>query len=55
MTKPHNGQQEPRYTNDFTVGQSLRYPHLTCHMPTDRCAIQEPHAVIDCGEWNASG
>lgn len=50
-SKPHNGQQEPRYTDDFTVACSIWYPHLTCHEPTERCAIQAPHAVVDCGEW----
>jgi hypothetical protein len=42
---------EPRYTDEHTVTVSLRYPHLCCHLPSERCAFHEPHAVIECGEW----
>jgi hypothetical protein len=53
--KPHNGQQEPRYTDELTVTCSMRYPDLTCHRPTSRCGIQEPHAIVKCGEIASPG
>lgn len=48
---PTNCQQEPNYPNHETVIISMRYPDLTGHRVTARCAIQEPHAITECGEW----
>jgi hypothetical protein len=48
-----NCQQEPPYPGDPTVIFSMRYPGLTAHNPTKLCAIEEPHAIAECGEWNA--
>lgn len=51
---PTNCQNEPHYPGIDTVTFSIRYPELTCHYPTTRCAIQPPHAIAECGEWIAS-
>lgn len=51
MSRPHNGQQEPPYTDEHTVTCSLAYPEMVCHLPSARCAIQEPHTFLECGEW----
>lgn len=49
-----NCQQEPHYPDHETVAMSLRYPMMTCHHPTDRCAIQEPHQTSECGQFTAA-
>lgn len=45
-------QIEPAYPGLETVVYSIRFPHLTAHRPTERCPIEGPHEVNDCGEWN---
>lgn len=52
--RPSNAQQEPPFPDEETVAMSIRYPMMTCHLPTERCAIQEPHQSKDCGEFGAS-
>lgn len=34
-----------------TVTMSLRYPLMTCHNPSPRCAVPEPHETANCGEF----
>lgn len=48
---PTNCQQEPPYPEHETVVCSLRYPDLTAHLPSERCATQEPHPIPECGEF----
>ncbi len=48
---PTNCQQEPPYPAHDMVVTSLRSPEMTVHDPSERCAIQEPHAIADCGEF----
>lgn len=50
---PTNCQQEPNYPAHVTVIASLRYPDLTCHLPSGRCTTQEPHPITECGEFRA--
>lgn len=50
---PKNAQHEPPYPGDSTVVFSMRAPDMTAHAPTKLCSIQEPHAIAECGEWNA--
>lgn len=53
--EPTNLSAEPGYPNHPTVIMSMRRPGLTAHLPTERCAIQEPHETSECGEWAAAG
>ena len=46
-----NCQQEPHYPGADTVACSLRYPELTAHHASDRCPIEAPHLIADCGEF----
>ena len=49
--EPTSYQQEPGYPDHSTVMFSIRYPDLTCHLPTARCGTQEPHTIAECGEF----
>jgi hypothetical protein len=31
---------------------SIRSPGHVCHLPSQRCAIQEPHRIDECGEFD---
>lgn len=44
-------QWEPPYPDHETAIVSIRYPYHTAHKPTTLCAIQEPHLIEDCGEF----
>lgn len=57
MKRPRqtNCQQEPSYPEHDTVIASIRYPDLTCHLPTDVCSIEEPHNVSECRIWGKLG
>ena len=48
-----NCQQEPHYPGLHTAVLSIRYPDLTVHTPSKRCPIHEPHAIADCGDFQA--
>lgn len=51
---PRNCQQEPSYPGLFTVVFSIRKPDMTAHWPSERCGVQEPHAIAECGEFRAA-
>ena len=42
---------EPPYPYHRTVVFSLSAPTMTAHIPSNRCAIEHPHEIADCGEW----
>lgn len=48
-----NCQQEPAYPGDPTVVFAMLDPGTTAHRPSKLCAIQVPHAIAECREWNA--
>lgn len=50
-----NCQIEPSYPDHETVIASIRDPELTCHLPQERCTIQEPHRIAECGLWASLG
>jgi hypothetical protein len=49
--KPTNLVAEPPYPYHPTVVFSIRHPEYTAHKKTSRCAIQRPHKISECGEW----
>ena len=48
-----NCEQEPAYPGMPTVVWSFRFPDhdLTVHLATDRCALEYPHPIAECAEW----
>ena len=48
-----NTQHEPPYPGDATVVFSMRAPGMTAHRATKVCLIEAPHAIAECGKWNA--
>lgn len=44
-------QWEPPYPAHETAIVSTRYPYHTAHKPTTLCAIEAPHLIEDCGEF----
>lgn len=44
-------QHEPPYPGAETVVFSIRAPDHTCHLPSERCQVQEPHLIADCSEF----
>ena len=49
--KQTNCQQEPSYPDHETVVFAMIAPDMTCHLPSSRCTIQEPHLIRECGEF----
>ena len=43
---------EPGYPEHTTVVFVLSAPDMTAHSITDRCRIEQPHLIHDCGEFN---
>jgi hypothetical protein len=54
-SEPYGCQHEPPYPGLETVTFSVRFPDMTCHHPSERCAIQEPHQIEECGEFDTGG
>lgn len=48
---PADCQHEPAYPAGEGVTCSIRDPDRVAHGPTDRCAIGNPHAIAECGEF----
>ena len=46
-------QHEPPFPGMPTVVFSIRYPDLTAHLASAACPLEVPHAISDCGEWDA--
>lgn len=44
---------EPPYPDHQTVVLSIRHPDWVCHPPSGRCALQLPHDIGACGEFDA--
>ena len=42
---------EPPYDGLTTCLFSIRAPELTAHGITERCQIECPHLIAECGEW----
>jgi len=48
---PKNLTAEPPYPGLATVVFALRFPDWTYHAASARCRREEPHEILECGEW----
>lgn len=49
---PTNLQAEPGYPGIQTVVFSIRSPNMTAHISSERCLIECPHLISECGEFH---
>jgi hypothetical protein len=49
-----NAQHEPAYPGADTVVLSIRAPNMVAHSTSERCGLEVPHLISECGEFVAA-